>query len=87
MLQQHLCRSLNPFERNSPAVGDVEQRVVPVREVQNPQHRELCVAFVGLPGNRSIESPPAELRLALRVGIQVRQVVLEEPENGTGNLE
>jgi len=59
------------FEWHTRALGDVEQRVAAIGKVQHPQDREaesvgLTVAFYAW-----IETPSAELRLALRVVIHV----------------
>ena len=69
------------------ALGDVDQRVLAVREVQHPEQRELVHARAAAGADRPVEAAPTELRLALRAQVHVGRVRLEHVEDGQVGVE
>src|SRR5215467_10145039 len=52
----------DPLEPEPGPLGDVEERMAPVRLVQHPQHRELDFLAFRMPAHLAIEPTLAELR-------------------------
>src|SRR3954454_24726699 len=69
----HQCggRGGGGVEREAGALGDVEQAVVAVGEVQYPEHRELRLLGVAAPAEGVVQAPLAQLRLAVRGQVHV----------------
>ncbi len=63
------------------ALRDVEQRVLAVGLVQHPQDRHLVDLLLGLAAHEAVHPSPAELRLALRVLVDVGAVGLEHVQD------
>ena len=68
-------------------LGDLDQRVLAVREVQHPEQRELVHVRAVAGADRPIEAAPAELRLALGTEVHVGVVRLEHVEDVQVRLE
>ena len=62
------------WKRQPGPLGDVEQRVLAVCEVEHPQHRHLSAGAVEPAAERSIEAALAELWLAPGVLVDVGQI-------------
>ena len=77
MLEESVGRSSDSGERQAGSLGDVEQRVSGVGEVENPQHGELALALVLPAAGRPVQAPTTELRLAVRIEVHVGRVVLD----------
>jgi hypothetical protein len=67
VLDEHLGRPPHDVERVTGALGDVEQAVVTVREVQDLEHAHLVEAGVARTAHRAIESTLSEQWLAFRI--------------------
>ena len=74
-------------KREPGAFGHVEQRMVAIGEVQDPQQRHLVVARGTLSAHRPIEPAPAELRLALRVATAINGIPFDDGDNAPQHRE
>src|SRR5271168_891879 len=73
-------RLLDGGESESGSLGDVQQGILAVGKVQNPQHGKLADFRLRLAAEFPIEPTPAELRFALRIRIPVSMIALEKGE-------
>src|SRR5215472_5736452 len=77
----------NPLESELRPLRDVEQRVSSVRLVQHPQHRQLDLLALHVAAHLPVEPALSELRLALRIKVDVGLVVLEHVHDREVGLE
>ena len=68
------------LERHRGSVRDLEQVVVSVGLVEDPEHRQLRLLPVRSAADRVVEPALSELRLAVRVRVQVGAVLLQSVE-------
>src|SRR5438128_3179927 len=80
-LAQDGCRTPDDIEGATGPLGDFQQAVLAVGEIEDPQHGHLVHRGVGEPADGVIEPPLPELRLALRVLAHVGAVALENVED------
>src|SRR5260221_14209570 len=77
MLGQEVGGCANGGKGQLGAARDVEQRVLAMGEVQDPEHRELEIGNARA-ADRAVETSAAELRLAPRARVLVLYVVLQD---------
>src|SRR5581483_1871960 len=84
---QQVCGAANGPEVSPGASRDVEQGVLTIRQVQDPEQGQLVHPALGEPAHGTIETTLAELRLSLWAQIQVALVALERLDDGQDGVE
>jgi hypothetical protein len=80
------CRKGKLFEGDARAVGDIEQRMLAIRLVQQPEESHLRRSLVLLSADRAIEAAPAELRLSAPVDPIKDDIALENADHVEQNF-
>src|SRR5947207_3869562 len=85
-VEQRIRSATDRRERQARFLGYVQQRMAPIGHVQYPQQTHFEVGRVRTAGV-AVQSATAKLRLALRVEVDVRAVVLEDLDDGESFLQ
>ena len=81
MFLKSLGSLTNDLKTDLRALRDVQQRILSVRLIQHPQHRHLADSRVCRSAHHAVQPALAQLRLALRIQIYKRAIVLEDRED------
>src|SRR5574338_981458 len=84
---QQVRGAANGTEFPPRASRDVEQRVFPIREIEDPEQGQLVDPTLGEAAHGAIEPTLAELRLALGAQIQIALVALERLDDGQDGIQ
>src|SRR5690606_1725097 len=73
--------TLDNWQRQPGRLGDVPQRVPPIRLVQHPEKRELPLGNLLVSTGRAVQAAPSKLWLTIRGEVQVHAILFQCVEN------
>src|SRR5262249_2586824 len=82
VLLKHLRGSKQNTETQLRTLGNVQQAVLAIGIVQNPEHGQFELIGISVAAKGTVETTLAQLRLAFRVRIEVAPVGLQQVKNG-----